>query len=585
MKSNLLIIAILILTLACGLIMFALQSPNNVGETEYDHTEIEALEKKLENVMFNQGLETARTLQLSDREIALTYLRDSNVFPDHRRQDFCWLYRYQQANRGKIVRPIEFPNDSEVDEVLDIKEDWVSFTFSPSGDEIFFNGNRGNVIEYDIAADRFRDLNKEVWNDLVSKLPESSVVGKDQFFGDRPLVVRSEDGKLIAEIERRSFDLIDSKSKEIVDRIVTQKHVEKSRDFDLWFSAALSPDSRYVVSVFKSEFYLWPTNFSEYELVAQREMEFDTDFPYVLALSESGMHVSARKQVIDLVHATRHSIASKGMPIAFSPYGSQVLLERDANFVQLNLQTGKEEFSFDGLLTTKNPQYSPSGHLIGIHDGGTVLQLLNANTGEIEFEISEEENEYVGSDFEFINDETFVTLGSDGIVRIWQIGQPAPVRQFPSGSLSFTASPADLAVSPDHKTLAIASDGFGSRDGVVVTVDLKTGEQMATLEDPLKDSVDLSLRSKIQFADNQTLISYVSNGSIAFWDIDEQQIKARFEVPGDQISCFAFAPKPKLLLAGTTQGKTVLFRGGPPAFTNFLRSNQSPETKLPEQDE
>jgi len=231
-----------------------------------------------------------------------------------------------------------------------------------------------------------------------------------------------------------------------------------------------------------------------------------------------------------------------------SPDGARIAVPCDGSICVWDTAGGSLVDTWDGGSIVA---WSPTGDVVATdrRDGPTVsLVLLEASSGDelataeaFETEVVQDDSDGGLVDLAFSPDgETVAGVGSDGVLRLWSVADPADPAVIEVGQAI------DVAFSSDSSRVAVAAV-----DGPVTIHDAGTGEELGSLDaDPQ--------RTVAWTADGASLATTsldVAGAATTIWDAEELTVETTLPRAGDEL---AFAPTSDRLALTELEESTVL---------------------------
>jgi eukaryotic-like serine/threonine-protein kinase len=140
------------------------------------------------------------------------------------------------------------------------------------------------------------------------------------------------------------------------------------------------------------------------------------------------------------------------------------------------------------------------------------------------------------------NGEKALSGGRDNYARLWEVRTGSEIRHF-----EHIAPVVAVAFSPDDRSAVTASDA------TLTLWNLASGVEISRLE----ESAEIS--SVVFSPDGSRLLAGLNDGSISLWDVDRRERIQRTEVSGCWVRCVGFVPGSHLAVAGTQNGRFILW--------------------------
>jgi serine/threonine protein kinase/WD40 repeat protein len=206
--------------------------------------------------------------------------------------------------------------------------------------------------------------------------------------------------------------------------------------------------------------------------------------------------------------------------------------------------------------TWKSPfAVSPRGErLAALVDGAATITVWNMRTGE---RVSELKEGGPAGMFSWSADGRRVACGcGDGMIRLWDAASGKVEKSLPS-----SANPAQVALSPDDRTLAVLPGGGTTLSGgsIVQLLDSGTGTVMRTLRSRAGSFMGMKFSP-----DSRKLATYSSNfgGSTRdnrVWDLEDAEAGSLDLMTGAAVVGYDFSPDSRQVLAAEASGMIRLW--------------------------
>ncbi|MFN2142522.1 MAG: WD40 repeat domain-containing protein, partial [Candidatus Promineifilaceae bacterium] len=322
---------------------------------------------------------------------------------------------------------------------------------------------------------------------------------------------------------------------------------------------AMSPDNTKVVGgADDGTVILWDMATGQTVWEANPMQGQQTDLPFVenVAFSPDGQIVAAtfNDRIMlwnaadgRLIHQIESAVSRQ--KIAFDPAGEQFATigsEAEGRLVIWDLASGEAVRKIDRGSNIEDIVYSADGSTILIASISGVLTLLDAQTGEVIYEVQEDLGTSAGA-------MRFVALSPDGDRLIAAFANAGLlVWDFATGDLlhHFPYEGGVFAVAYHPQNGSVLTGGLGN----VRTINPQTGEIVRTNSAHNSSIVDLVIT-----ADGKRAVTTAVDGIVRLWDLQEGQVVRRFVEPNALLFEVALSPDARTVLVGSTDGTATLF--------------------------
>ncbi len=261
--------------------------------------------------------------------------------------------------------------------------------------------------------------------------------------------------------------------------------------------------------------------------------------------------------------------------LAFAPGGKTLYSASwDSTVRAWDVASGKERPAAPGYDHHVRVAVSPDGTLLACAGTGGVIDLWEAATGRVRHTLRGHGTGNVV--FAFVPDgQSVVSAGKDRALRRWDVAtgrEAGPAREAAPPKLGPVSA---LAVSPDGKLLASASDAGGRANRGVRVCDFATGKELHYLAQPDTTSLCFS-------PDGRAMATGGWDGSVRVWDLATGRARHTIPVRDEGranlvVDAVTFSPDGRLLASGQRDGTIRLWDPATGRELRRLSGHQGPE--------
>ncbi|MCK4897486.1 MAG: PQQ-binding-like beta-propeller repeat protein, partial [Anaerolineales bacterium] len=234
--------------------------------------------------------------------------------------------------------------------------------------------------------------------------------------------------------------------------------------------------------------------------------------------------------------------------IVFSPTGNQFATigkEEVGRLVFWDFTSGEAIREFDRGSNIEDITYTADGSAILIASNDGVLTLLDAQTGQVIYEVQQDLGTSAGAlrFVAFSPDGTRVIVAfSNAGVLVWDLATGDLLQHFryEGGVFSLAFHPEDGAV-------------LTGGQGIVRTINPQTGEILRANTAHSSAILDLAITS-----DGKHAVTTALDGIVRLWDLQSGQVVRRFAAPNTDLFEVALSPDAQTVLVGSTDGSVTL---------------------------
>jgi RNA polymerase sigma factor (sigma-70 family) len=327
-------------------------------------------------------------------------------------------------------------------------------------------------------------------------------------------------------------------------------------------SAAFSPDDKYVAVGCRDSHLLL------FDLATGKEVRrFPTDALFAgIAFSPDGKSLAAvsGEGVIRLWETeTGRVLPASADPfldavheLHFSADGRRLLGHAGIYFAW-DANTGRELRRFPKASERYWPAaLAPDESLLVTADPDGTLRLWDAKTGREVRALKGHDKSIWSMVFSQDGHRLFSSCAEDRTIRVWDVAGGREIRK-----LTCPNRMARLAVSPDGRWLASASDERGSHGYEVLLWDLTTGREKTRFLMAQNNSAH-----QLAFSPNSRLLAAVGGGlrkhdpgEVQVWDVTGERQRRWFEGHKSRVRSVAFSPDNRMLTTGDMNGELFLW--------------------------
>jgi WD40 repeat protein/serine/threonine protein kinase len=326
--------------------------------------------------------------------------------------------------------------------------------------------------------------------DIVSKIAISP--------DDKTVVAGADDGTVIL------WDLATG-------QILWEQHVNTTADPPWVQDVAFSPDGQFVAATFDDLIMLWQA--ANGQLIRQIESPVN-----------------------------RQKIAFDPARRQFATIGS----EEHSRLIFWDLDSGEAIREFDRGAEIEDITYTADGSAILIASKTGVLTLIDAQTGQVIYEVQEDLGTGAGA-------LRYIALSPDGTkvsaafanagLLVWDLATGDLLQQFQydGGTLS-------LSFHPEDGTVLVGGSG------VVRTINPQTGEVLRANAGHSAGIIGLAITS-----DGKRAVTTAIDETVRLWNLQSGQVIRRFSEPNALLFEVALSPDGRTVLVGSTDGTVTLW--------------------------
>jgi WD40 repeat protein/DNA-binding SARP family transcriptional activator len=235
--------------------------------------------------------------------------------------------------------------------------------------------------------------------------------------------------------------------------------------------------------------------------------------------------------------------------ITFNPTGKQFATigsEEDSRLVLWDFTSGEAIREFDRGSNIEDIAYTADGTAILIAGKAGVLTLIDAQTGQVIYEVQEDLGTSAGA-------LSYVALSPDGTrviaafsnagLLVWDLATGDLLQHFRKEGGVFS-----LAFHPEDGTVLIGGQG------IVQTINLQTGEILGANTGHSAAILGLAITS-----DGKRVVTTGLDGIVRLWDLQSGQVVRRFVESNAPLFEVALSPDGRTVLVASTDGTVTLW--------------------------